>query len=133
MPAPPTLDLKRLVPVDVSIRSQLKWGIDPDSIKIMPEGIVRYVVVAQSQSGVVNAMYEGIRCNKAEFRSYARYNVSSGWIKSSSAEWRSLRETGASSHPSWLARQGLCDGAAPPSSVQTAIRHLRAGSVIETR
>ncbi len=129
VPAPPAFDLKRLVPVDISARSQLKWGVDPDSIKIMPEGIVRYVVVAQSDSGVVNAMYEGIRCNKGEFRSYARHNPSSGWVKSSNSDWTSLRETGASRHPAVLAKQGICDGAAPPDTVLSAIRSLRNGGV----
>lgn len=129
VPPPPAFDLKRLVTVDISARSQLKWGVDPDSIKIMPEGIVRYVVVAQSDSGVVNAMYEGIRCNKGEFRSYARHNSGSGWVKSSNSEWTSLRETGASRHPAVLAKQGLCDGAAPPDTVQSAIRSLRDGGV----
>ena len=133
VPPPPAFDLKRLVSVDVSIRSQLKWGIDPDSIKIMPEGIVRYVVVAQSESGVVNAMYEGIRCNKSEFRSYARHNPGSGWVKTANSEWKSLRDTGVSSHPAWLAKQGLCDGAAPPTNVLSAIRSLRLGGAQPVR
>ncbi len=130
VPPPPAFDLKRLVPVDISVRSQLKWGVDPDSIKIMPEGIVRYVVVAQSESGVVNAMYEGIRCNKGEFRSYARHNPGSGWVKTSNSDWIPLRQSTSSRHPEALAKQGICDGAAPPSNVPAAIRSLRAGSPI---
>ncbi len=125
--APPAFDLKRLVPVDVSVRSQLKWGVDPATVKILPEGIVRYVVVAQSPSGVVNAMYEGIRCNKAEFRSYARHNPDSGWVKVTNSEWTALRNSGGANHHAALAKQGLCDGAAPAASVQEAMRQLRQG------
>jgi hypothetical protein len=128
VPPPPAFDLKRLVPVDISLQSQLKWGVDPATVKITPDGIIRYVIVAQSASGVVNAMYEGIRCNKAEFRRYARHNPDSGWVKSNDSDWTPLRQSGASRHSQVLARQGMCDGAAPPTSVQEAMRHLQTGS-----
>jgi hypothetical protein len=124
VPAPPAFDLKRLVPVEISMRSQLKWGVDPTSIQITSDGVVRYVVVAQSTSGVVNAMYEGIRCNKGEFRLYARHNPGSGWVNATKSDWTSLRQSGTSSHQQALAKQGMCDGAAPPSSVKEAIRRL---------
>lgn len=127
VPAPPAFDLKRLVPVEMSVQSQLKWGIDPTSVKMTSDGIIRYVIVAQSSSGVVNAMYEGIRCNKAEFRRYARHNPGSGWVKSTDSDWTPLSKTGASRHPETLAKGGMCDGAAPPSSVAEAVRKLNAG------
>lgn len=128
VPPPPAFDLKRLVQVDVSVRSQLKWGVDPATIVINnKDGVVRYVVVAQSESGVVNAMYEGIRCNKAQHRLYARHNPGSGWVKSSNSDWVALRGAASSGHPEALARQGICEGAAPARSAQAAIRQLRLG------
>lgn len=127
VPAAPAFDIKRLIPVVITVQSQLAWGVDPQTIKIGSDGVVRYVVVAQSSSGVINAMYEGIRCNTAEFRRYARHNPGSGWVVSVGSEWTSLRQTGASRHPQSLAKLGLCDGAAPPSSPEHAARALRAG------
>jgi hypothetical protein len=128
VPPAPAFDVKRLIPVQVTALSQLKWGVDPATIVInTQDGVVRYVVVAQSESGVINAMYEGIRCNKAEFRRYARHTPGSGWVTSTPSEWSPLRQTGASRHPHSIAKQGICDGAAPPISVATAIRALRAG------
>jgi hypothetical protein len=96
VPAPPAFDLKRLVPVTVPAQSQLKWGVDPATVKIFPDGVIRYVVVAQSSSGTINALYEGIRCNKGEFRRYARYHRDSGWVMTSDSEWTSLRSPGLS-------------------------------------
>jgi hypothetical protein len=127
VPPPPAFDLKRLIPVAISVQSQLEWGVDPQTIVISKDGVVRYVVVAQSRSGVVNAMYEGIRCNKAEFRRYARHNPGSGWASVSDSDWTSLRQTGTSRHPQALAKLGMCDGAAPPSSPAQAARALRTG------
>jgi hypothetical protein len=128
VPPPPAFDLKRLVPVELPSQSQLKWGVDPATVVISKDGVIRYVVVAQSSSGVVNAMYEGIRCNKTEFRRYARHNPGSGWVKSTDSDWTPLRRSGTSRHPESLARQGMCDGAAPPSSVDEAMRRLRQGA-----
>ncbi|WP_249661001.1 CNP1-like family protein [Variovorax sp. PCZ-1] len=127
VPPPPAFDLKRLVRVEMPVQSLLKWGVDPDTVKITKDGIIRYVVVAQSSSGTVNAMYEGIRCNKAEFRRYARHNPGSGWVKSTDQDWTSLRQTGASRHPETLARSGLCDGSATPTSVAEAMKRLNSG------
>jgi CNP1-like family len=128
VPPPPAFDLKRLVQVDISAQSNLKWGVDPETVKISSDGIIRYVVVAQSSSGVVNAMYEGIRCNKAEFRRYARHSPDSGWVKSTSSDWMPLRQSGSFRHPEALARQGMCESAAPPPSAREAVKRLRAGA-----
>jgi hypothetical protein len=129
VPPPPSFDVKRLIPIQVTAQSQLKWGIDPSTIVInKKDGVVRYVVVAQSDSGVINAMYEGIRCSKAEFRRYARHNPNIGWVaNTSSSDWTPLRESGASRHPQSIAKQGMCDGAAPPTTNADAVRALRAG------
>ena len=134
VPPPPAFDLKRLIAVDTPVQSQLKWGIDPATIVInKADGVVRYVIVAQSSSGVVNAMYEGIRCNKAEFRRYARHSPSSGWVVSTTSEWTALRDTGTSRHPQTIAKQGMCDGAAAPISVADAIRAIRTGGNVSVK
>jgi CNP1-like family len=67
VPPAPLFDLNRLVKVEVSAQSALQWGIDTQTIQVSKsDSVVRYVIVARSPSGVVNAMYEGLRCNKAE-------------------------------------------------------------------
>jgi CNP1-like family len=128
VPAPPTFDLNRLLSFDVMVQSQLTWGVDTASINISrTDGVVRYVVVAVSSTGVVNAMHEGIRCSTGEFRRYARHTPSSGWVIQTNSEWTPLRESGASRHPQTIAKLGMCDGKAPPSSVQQVLRAMRAG------
>jgi len=77
-PPPPTFEVSRLVPFDVSINSALQFGVDAGTINIGRDGVVRYVIVARSTSGTINAMYEGLRCSTGEMRTYARYNASGG-------------------------------------------------------
>jgi hypothetical protein len=66
-PPPPALRTDGLIPLDVP-RSALRFCVDPASVAVGSDGIVRYVVVATSSSGAVNAMYEGIRCTPVSSR-----------------------------------------------------------------
>jgi hypothetical protein len=59
-PAPPALNLKSLLPFEVSMVSNLTWALDPTAVTVVGDGLVRYVAVARSQSGVFNALYEVI-------------------------------------------------------------------------
>lgn len=122
-PAPPTFDVKRLVPFDVSVQSALKWGFDPVTMKITGDGIVRYVVVARSPSGVTNAMYEAVRCATSEWKTYARFNNDSGWRNADDPQWLPLRNQ-PSQHALKLAQQGMCNGGAPAQTVRDVVRSV---------
>jgi hypothetical protein len=122
-PKPPTFDIRRLVPFDVSLQSALKWGFDPDTMMITGDGIVRYVVVAQSPSGVTNAMYEAVRCATSEWKTYARFNKDSGWSSASDPQWLPLRNQ-PSVHALRLAQQGMCNGGAPAQTVRDVVRSV---------
>lgn len=124
-PPPPALNLKGLVPFDGPVNSTLQFGVDISTLQIGKDGVVRYVVVATSPSGTVNAMYEGIRCASAQVKTYARHNPASGWVLAQAPEWRSLYGNTPSNHSLRLASQGVCTGAAPASSVSDIARSLR--------
>lgn len=124
-PPPPAFNADALVPFDGPVSSPLRFGVDPSTLQIGKDGVVRYVVVASSPSGAVNAMYEGIRCSSAQVKTYARHNPSSGWNTVQSPEWRSLYGSAATNHSLRLASQGVCTGAAPASSVRDIVRALR--------
>jgi CNP1-like family len=123
-PPAPAFEIKRLVPFEVSANSPLQWGFDPQTMTIGKDDIVRYVVVAQSPSGVVNAMYEAIRCGTGEWKTYARFNQDSGWTNVSDPKWLAL-SGGPSPHAARLARQGVCTGNAAASSVREIVQSVR--------
>jgi hypothetical protein len=75
VPPPPAFDVKRLIRVPGPDGSSLKYGIDPATLSVTPEGVVRYVIVASSADGGQNVMYEGIRCSAGQHRVYARHNA----------------------------------------------------------
>src|SRR3954470_854954 len=89
-PPPPALRTQGLVPLDMGRGTDLRWGVDPESITIGTDRIVRYVVVAQGQDGAVNGIYEGIKCGTGEVRVYARHARDGQWVPAKSADWKSL-------------------------------------------
>lgn len=116
---PTTLRTDKLVALEMPRYLTTKFGIDPESIQITPEGVVRYIVVTTSAGGTtVTGSYEGIRCLTGEFRVYARTSSSGTWQALDQSPWRALNTSLPSQHALAMARQGACNGraAAEPSA-----------------
>lgn len=124
-PPPPPVRTGGLVEVDVP-RATLRYGVDPASVAVGSDGIVRYVVVATSPGGAVNAIYEGVRCGTAEVKVYARHNPDSGWSMVREPAWQPLHGSAATRHSLLIARSGVCQGHAANGTPQQIVRDLRA-------
>ncbi|MDB5733059.1 MAG: hypothetical protein JWQ03_2954 [Variovorax sp.] len=122
-PPPPAFNMNRLLPVDPPAHMTLRYGIDPASIAVTGDGVVRYVIVASSPHGAVNAFYEGVRCATGEMKTYARY-TGDAWHTVSDPDWKRIKDM-TSRHTSELASQALCRGQAPRASVDDMVRHLK--------
>jgi hypothetical protein len=123
-PPPPAFKLQGLIALDMP-NSALRFGVDPASISIGEDGVVRYVVVATSDTGVVNALYEGIRCGKGDFKVYARHSPERGWTVAKGFEWRSVFDRSSPRHTLQVARLGACMGRSPNRSPAQIVRDLR--------
>jgi hypothetical protein len=124
-PAPPTFSSSRLIPLNMPPYVSLKFGIDPNTLEMAPDGVVRYVVVATNISGSKTAMYEGIRCATGEVKTYARFNSSGEWDRIKEPRWLDLAGKQPSKHAMVVARQGLCEGATTTGhSVTDIVRAL---------
>ena len=124
-PTPPAFHTDKLLPLDMPQYVTLKFGIDPATLSITPDGIVRYVVVAINASGSVTATYEGIRCAKGEVKTYARTSDKHPWTLLDDPQWRSLYDNQPSRHARIFARQAACDGAATASTSADIIRAMK--------
>lgn len=127
VPAPPAVDMGKLVQFDGAISSSLTYGLDPATLRFTPsDGLARYVLVATSSTGASNVMYEAIRCATAEFKTYARYVVSEKrWYPVPNPQWQAMQGRLPSKHALYLARAGVCDGAAPTGNVNEVVRRLK--------
>jgi hypothetical protein len=123
-PPPPAFSESRLLPIEMPPYMSLKFGVDPNTITITGDGIVRYVVVARNRTGsAVNAFYEGVRCSTAEMKSYARYN-NGAWQDVAKPEWKRLNDLN-SSYTRALSTQALCRGNAPRASIGEMVQNIR--------
>lgn len=129
VPPPPTFDVKRLLPVEMPPYMSLKFGVDPATLVVTGDGVVRYVVVATGPSGASNAFYEGVRCATDEVKTYARFN-SGAWQPVDEPEWKRI-ETMNSSYVRALSSQGLCRGRAPRFSTRDMVRELKKPEILD--
>jgi hypothetical protein len=121
IPLPPAFNKDRLVPIEMPKYVSLSFGVDPATLTLTPDGIVRYVVVASNATGSISAMYEGIRCATGEFKTYARYTSSGQWSSVQNPQWQGLEDNLPSKHAIALARQGVCEGRSASGSSAAAI------------
>lgn len=124
-PAPPAFSTTHLIKLDVR-STGLQFGIDPGSLSVGADDVVRYVVVASSAAGARTALFEGIRCGTGQVRTYARKNAGEAWVPVRDGGWQSLRDGHRSSHAHAAARQGLCNGNSAPASAREIVRALNA-------
>lgn len=122
-PVPPAYSTERMIPVDVQ-SAGLKFGIDPSTLSVDADGVVRYVIVARSATGARTALFEGIRCATGQVRTYARKNADESWSPVRDGDWRSLRDGQRSVHAHAAARQGLCVGNSTPWNTREIVRAL---------
>lgn len=124
-PPPPSFDAERMVEFENGRATELRWGVDPKTIMIGSDDVVRYVVIARSKGGASNAIYEGLRCSQGEFKTYARASSDGQWRLVDDAQWQPLSESRPSSHESVLARNYICDNRARPTTINEILRRFR--------
>lgn len=128
--APPSFDAGRAVPLEVSRASSLAFAVDPQTVTVGTDGVVRYVLIASSPGGALNVFYEGVRCATGAYRLYARHSREGGWAPVADSAWTPLGERGAPRHALVFARTVACDGRATAGSAREIVQALRYPRVI---
>lgn len=123
VPAPPAFKTNKLIKVEGPISSSLSFGIDPDTLSIGKDQVVRYVLVMQGPAATT-VVYEGLRCSTGEKRVYARRNGDSDW-ETVKEGWMPLNQSSATRYALNMARDGVCIGTATNNSVRDIVRDLQ--------
>jgi len=132
--APPQWNIDRLVEFPIEGQNALRYAIEPSTISIGPDGVVRYVFVARSGSGALNALFEGVRCETAQTKVYARWDSTARqWRNASPATWQPLDFRGPTRRAMQMARAGLCDNKVANQSPTQILNALRFGRADQSR
>lgn len=109
VPPPPAFTVAQLIPIDMPHYVTLEVGMDPATVSVGTDGVVRYVVVMRNASASTTAAYEGIRCTTDEVKTYARTNSAGEWVAITTPLWRPITDNLPSKHAFAIARQGGCN------------------------
>jgi hypothetical protein len=88
LPAFPDLDAA--LPFFVSAASDNRFFIDPASLSVGEDDVVRYTLIVRSPAGATNITFEGIRCRTREFKIYA-FGRNGEWSRNRYAQWAPIR------------------------------------------
>lgn len=125
---PSTFNTEQLQSFDVSQGAALSYGIDPKTLSVGEDGVVRYVMVARSSSGALNVFYQGLRCQTGEVKTYGRWdNNASSWNTSTRDVWQPLSLSGATRPAMMLARAAICEGSTVTGNPQKILHTLQHG------
>ncbi len=126
--APPAYSADKLLPLEMPSYVTIKVGVDPATISVGADDVVRYVVVMRNASGSVSAAYEGIKCTDGEVKTYAKVNSTGGaWQTIEQPEWKPMTDNLPSRHAYAFAKQGACNGRTAGGKPQDIIRTLQRG------
>jgi hypothetical protein len=118
----------KLLPFDVSNSTQLTFGIDPNSVSVGNDGVVRYTVVITTPNGERNVNYEGIRCDTYQWRLYASLNADhDGWDQTVANDWDRIEKGTLNAYHSALYADYLCADKMPAGKAATIVENLRFG------
>lgn len=124
---PPAPREETLLPFYVSATASNVFRIDGSSLSVAPDGVVRYVLVVQSASGVRNVSFEGIRCETREWRLYAFGRPDGSWSKSRSNQWRPIENRAVNQYHATLHREYFCPDGIAIQNAREGVMALRAG------
>lgn len=104
---------------------RFRFFIDPASLALGPDGVVRYTLVARSPSGVANISYEGIRCATRSYKVFALGN--DGRWASRESEWRRIEPKSVQAWHYELRVNYFCPDRRPIETVAEGLDALRRG------
>lgn len=126
LPAPP-VD-KDAIPFYVG-KSQLSFAVDPKSISIGSDEVVRYTVIITSPSGARNVSFEGIRCYTRERKLYATLrSTDNSWTRNMSKDedgWQPMTTLATNSYGKALAQDYFCEGRTVAGTPEQMAKRMR--------
>lgn len=125
VPDAPSFQTAGGIAIDMPRHMSVKVAVDPATLAIGTDGVVRYVAYMTNLSGSISAVYEGIRCTTDEVKSYARWSPTSQWTRTIEPTWKDLNGNQPSKHALAIARQGACDNHLARNSVAEIVRALK--------
>lgn len=76
-----------LIQFDPGRPTTLRFFVDPASLSVGSDGIVRFTLVVRGDGAASNVSYEGIRCKTAERKVFAYGRADGTWAEARDPQW----------------------------------------------
>jgi len=73
--------------------SRFEFFIDLETLSVGEDGVVRYVMILRSTSGSENVMFEGIRCTRRDYKTFAFGTAKQQFRQLSKPVWKEITQT----------------------------------------
>ena len=122
---PTALPSTELKPFFVAINTPLTFSIDAQSISLGADDVLRYIIVITSPTGAKQTSYEGIRCEKYEWRLYATLPSDGQWRKNPGSKWQMITSNSYNRYHAALVKDAFCENAIPRRNIKEIIQLLK--------
>lgn len=89
------------------------------------QGLVKYTVLVESNSGAKNILFEGLRCELEQYKTYAYGTYDNKFVKAKTSEWRFIRDNGHMVHRYNFLRYYMCNEQREPYPASEIIRKIK--------
>jgi hypothetical protein len=125
---PPYPKQDNLVRIYVSSAATFEFFVDPVSVSVGKDGVVRYTLAARSPNAAMNVSYEGMRCQTYERKLYALGRSDGTWSQARDPQWRAIGNNQVNRQYTALAEDFFCSGRGRVSTTEEAVQALGRGN-----
>jgi hypothetical protein len=125
-PGPPKPD--GLLEFDPGRRTTMRFFVDPASVAVVHDGIVRFTVVIRGEGSASNVSYEAIRCKTRERKVYAYGRGDGTWQAVRQPAWTKIGGLESDGHRFVLYEIYFCPARLIIASAREGVEALRRGS-----
>ena len=122
---PPAPLPENLVPFYVSATATQSFSIDTKSLTVGQDGVIRYTLVATSDSNAKNISYEGIRCATFERKLYAFGRSDGSWSRSRRDQWEWIHSNTNNRQHAALAKDYFCTEKTIAGTADDIVKRIR--------
>jgi hypothetical protein len=101
--------------------------VDPTTLDVGADGVVRYALVVRTEGGANNVSYEGIRCATYEKRVYAVGTPQRKWVEARRSVWETIQPNRANEYQAILYTEYFCPDRSIVPDKAAAVRALGSG------
>jgi len=118
---------QNLIRTHVGVPNSFEFFVDPKSLDVGTDGIVRVTIVARSPAGAENITFEGFHCSARERKIYAVGRADKTWAQARNPNWSKITGNQRNPYLADLNDHYFCPEFAPTRDKDQTLVNLREG------